>query len=200
MPDSLPPQSLEELARLQIDAHFWDDAILATEKLTGQPGWEARGSLMQGAIRLEVNNVAGAANSFRRALGLDLAEIDKASDPTKLRKVIARTFLRMARPAEALNVLQPILERGPDQETDWLLSRVYLQERDKTRSAGRAETGRFVPRRQPARGRTEPVRRRGSLRAVPPGHLPRFARQPAYADLLPWFTARGTPPPGQSYS
>ena len=125
----LRPQSLEELARLQIDAHLWDDAIQATERLSGQPGWEARGSMMLGAIRLEFNNVAGAADSFRHAIELDAVEIDKSPDPTRLRKVIARTFLQMARPAEARNVLQPILERGPDQETNWLLSRVYLQQR-----------------------------------------------------------------------
>jgi hypothetical protein len=47
---------------------------------------------MQGAVRLELNNVPGAANSFRRALEFDRAEIDKSPDPTKLRKVIARTF------------------------------------------------------------------------------------------------------------
>jgi predicted CXXCH cytochrome family protein len=130
----LPPRSLEELARLQIEAHRWDDAILATERLSGQPGWEARGSMMQGAIRLELNNVAGAANSFRRALELDPAEIDKSPDPIKLRKAIARTFLRMARSADATNVLQPIQQRAPDEETNWLLSRVYLQEGDKTRA------------------------------------------------------------------
>jgi predicted CXXCH cytochrome family protein len=130
----LPPHSLEELARLQIDAHLWDDALLATERLSGQPGWEARGAMMLGAIRLELNNVAGAANSFRRALEFDMAEIDNAPDPAKLRNVIARTFLRTASPAEAANVLQPILERWPDQETYWLLSRVYLQKRDTTRA------------------------------------------------------------------
>jgi tetratricopeptide (TPR) repeat protein len=130
----LRPQLLEELARLQIDAHLWDDAIQATERLSGQPGWEARGSMMLGAIRLELNNVPGAANAFRHAIELDPAEVDKSADPTKLRKVIARTFLRMARAAEAMNVLQPILDRGPDQETNWLLSRVYLQSRDQTRA------------------------------------------------------------------
>ena len=40
----------------------------------------------------------------------------------------------MARSAEAINVLQPIPERGLDDETNWLLSRVYLQEGDKTRA------------------------------------------------------------------
>ena len=47
-------------------------------------------------------------------------------------RIGCNTFVAPA--AQALNVLQPILDRGPDQETDWLLSRVYLQERDKTRA------------------------------------------------------------------
>ena len=163
MPGSYRPGRSKSSLVFRSRRIVWDDAILATERLSGQPGWEARASMMQGAIRLELNNVPGAANSFRRALELDPAEIDISPDPTKLRKVIARTFLRMARSAEATNVLQPILERGPDEETNWLLLRVYLQEGDKTRSTGRAETGRFVPRRQPVRGRAGPIRGRGSL-------------------------------------
>jgi predicted CXXCH cytochrome family protein len=130
----LPARSLEELARLQIEAHRWDDAILATERLSGQPGWEALGSMMLGATRLELNDVPGAADAFRRALDLDRTEIDNSPDPIKLRKVIARTFLRAARSTETMKVLQPILERTPDEETYWLISRIYLQQGDKARA------------------------------------------------------------------
>jgi tetratricopeptide (TPR) repeat protein len=132
--DQVSPQSLEELGRLLIQGRHWDDAILVTERLAKQPGWEARGSMMLGTIRVELNNVPGAAESFRRALELDPAEVDKTRLPTTLRKAIARTFLRMDRPADARAVLQPILERGPDKEAAWLLSRVHLQEGDKTRA------------------------------------------------------------------
>jgi tetratricopeptide (TPR) repeat protein len=130
--DQVPPQTLEELGRLLIQGRRWDDAILATDRLGKQPGWEARGSMMLGTIQVQLNNVSGAAESFRRALELDPAEVDKSHNPTKLRKAIARVFLRMARPAEARTVLQPLLVSGPDDETAWLTSRVYLQEGDKT--------------------------------------------------------------------
>ena len=125
------PQILEELGRLCIQGRRWDEAILATERLSAQPGWEAHGSMMLGTIRIELNNVPGAALLFRHALDLDPTVLDKSHAPTALRKAIARTFLRTARPAEARTVLQPIMERGPDVETAWLLSRVYLQDGDK---------------------------------------------------------------------
>ena len=40
----------------------------------------------------------------------------------------------MASPVEAKTLLLPIVERGDDKEAEWLLSRVYLQEGDKTRA------------------------------------------------------------------
>ena len=131
---AVSPRVLEELGRLYLQARRWDEAILVTERLSGQPGWEAHGSMMLGTIRVELNNAPGAALLFRRALDLDPTVLDRSHDPTTLRKAIARTFLRTARPAEARTVLQPIVDRGPDVETAWLLSRVYLQEGDNARA------------------------------------------------------------------
>jgi len=128
------PRSLEELARLCVQGRHFAEAILATEQLSRQPGWEARGSMMLGTIRLELNDVPGAAELFRRALDLDPAVVDSSHDPTPLRKVIARTFLRMSRPDEARPLLRSILDRAPDPEAAWLLSRAYLQDGDKTRA------------------------------------------------------------------
>jgi tetratricopeptide (TPR) repeat protein len=128
------PQSLEELARVCVQGRHWDEAIGATERLSRQPGWEARGSMMLGTIRVELNNVPGAAELFRRALELDPAVVDESHDPTPLRKVIARTFLQMSRPEEARPLLRPILDRAPDSEASWLLSRAHLQEGDKTQA------------------------------------------------------------------
>ena len=109
------PSQLEELARYCVQGRHFDEAILATERLSRQPGWESRGVIMLGTIRLELNNVPEAARLFRRALDLDPAVIDTSHDPTPLRKVVARTFLRMGRPDDARPLLQSILDQraGP---------------------------------------------------------------------------------------
>jgi predicted CXXCH cytochrome family protein len=128
------PQTLEELARVYIQARLWDDAIAATERLSRLPGWEARGSMMLGTIRVELNNVPGAALSFQRALELDPAEVEKSHGPKPLRKLIARTFLRAGRSDLARPLLRSILDREADAEAAWLESRFYLQKADKTRA------------------------------------------------------------------
>lgn len=127
----LSPRLVEELARLQLQGHRSDDAIRVAEHLSRQAGWEARGSMMLGTIRAALKDVSGAALSFRRAMELDPSEIDKSGDPTHLRKLIGRTFLRMHQPAEARELLTAILDRGPDAEAAWLLSRSFLQEGNK---------------------------------------------------------------------
>ncbi len=132
--DQVSPDSLDELARLSIQGRRWDEAILVTERLRRQPGWEAHGSMMLGTIRVELNNVPSAAELFRRALDLDPTVVDKSHNPITLRKAIARTFLRISRPVEARPLLRSILDRAPDSEAAWLLSRAYLQEGDKTQA------------------------------------------------------------------
>jgi Tfp pilus assembly protein PilF len=132
--EEVSPDLLEELGRVLIQGRRWDDAIAVTDRLSKKPGWEARGSMMLATVRVELNNMPGAAESFRRALELDPAEVDNSRHPKKLRKEIARTFLRTARPDQAAAVLEPIMARGLDNETAWLMSRVYLQQGDKTRA------------------------------------------------------------------
>jgi predicted CXXCH cytochrome family protein len=131
----LSPKLLEELARLHLQGHRSEDAIRVAELLSRQLGWEARGSMMLGTVRAALRDVPGAADSFRRAMNLDPEEVDKSGDPTKLRKLIARTFLQAGQPALARVVLKPIMARGRDPEAAWLLSRAYLQEGDKAQAA-----------------------------------------------------------------
>ena len=157
------PQSLEELGRLCVQGRRWEEAILATERLSRQPGWEARGSMMLGTIRVELNNMPGAAVSFRRALELDPAVVDKSHDPTPLRKVIARTFLRTSRPDEAWPLLQSILDRATRRRGRLAAEPRLPSGRGQGTGIGGAETGRVLPRRQPARGRARPLRGRGTL-------------------------------------
>jgi tetratricopeptide (TPR) repeat protein len=111
-----------------IRRHPFDQAIRAAERLRQQPGWETRGEMMLGIIRGESNDVPGAAEAFRRVLGREPKLADNTQEPVKLRKLLARTFLRVGRPAEARPHLQALLARGPDPEASWLLSRVYLQQ------------------------------------------------------------------------
>ena len=174
------PKALDELARLHVQGRRFEAAIPITERLSQHPGWEARGFMMLGTIRAKLDDIPAAAESFHRALAVDPAEVDKSHDPVPLRKLIARTFLRMSRPAEARPPLQSILDRGPDPEAAWLLSRVFLQEGDKAQAvASGAGPGRLLSRRQPDGSRAQPLCGRGELREVPPGDFPEFARQPA---------------------
>ena len=69
-------------------------------------------------------------NLSAAALDLDPSEVDRSREPKQLRKLIARTFLRMGQSTGALAPLQLVLAQGPDSEAWWLLSRAYLQNRD----------------------------------------------------------------------
>jgi predicted CXXCH cytochrome family protein len=128
------PKTLEELTRLCVQSRRWNEAILAAERLSREPAWEARGSLMLGTIRLELENVPAAASSFQKALELDATVIDTSHDPIPLRKLMARTFSKVNQPDRALPLLQAILDRAPDAEAAWLASRAHLQRGDKDRA------------------------------------------------------------------
>jgi Flp pilus assembly protein TadD len=128
------PRILEELARIHLKARRFEDAIPLTERLSRQAGWEARGSMMLGTARAALNNVPGAAASFRQALSFNPAEVDNAQHPGELRKLIARTYLRMSLAALARTQLLSILNGRDDSEVAWLLSRAFLQERDNERA------------------------------------------------------------------
>ena len=130
----ISPWSLDEMARHYLHARRQEEAAGVAERLSRLPGWEAQGSMMLGTTRAALNDVAGAAESFRRALSVDAQEIDRSAEPIPLRKLIARTFLRAASPAEAQAPLQAILAQGPDPEAAWLLSRAFLQEGDTARA------------------------------------------------------------------
>ena len=138
--ESIPAQVLGDLAKfLYVDAvetenpenmrpHPLDAAARAAERLSRQPGWESRGDLLLGIVRGDSLDHDGAALAFRRLLDRDPKVAETHAEPVKLRKLFARAFLRVGRPALARPHLQSILARGPDAEASWLLSRVHLQQ------------------------------------------------------------------------
>jgi tetratricopeptide (TPR) repeat protein len=150
------PRTLDELIQLfcergsqtgtseYFERHPIDQAARAAERLRQQPGWESRGDMVLGTIQATVNDVRGAAESFRRVLRLDPKEIDNSHEPTHFRKLIARIFLRVGQPSLARTLLQSILAQRADPEAAWLLSRAYLQEGDNVRyQAAMASAGSY---------------------------------------------------------
>jgi hypothetical protein len=131
----LTPKLVEELARLHIEGHRPSEATQSAERLSRQPGWEARGLMMLGIIKAALNDVRGADDSFRHALSVDSGEIEKSADPKRLRRLIARTFLQSGQPQSARRLLEPVPSGGTDAEGEWLLSRACLQEGDLTRAS-----------------------------------------------------------------
>ena len=129
------PETLDEVTRLLFQSQRPDEAARAAERLARQPGWQARGLLLLGSIRDEINDPSGAAEAFRRALEHDPAVLSKAHDPSKLSKQVARAFLRVAKPDDARPPLEGVLAEGPDPEASWLLSRVALQAGEAARAA-----------------------------------------------------------------
>jgi tetratricopeptide (TPR) repeat protein len=124
----IPAALLDEMARVMIQKRRLETAARSAERLASISGWAARGAMLLGTIRTSLGDHAGAAAAFRAALEADPKEIDRSSEPSGLRKLIARMFLRTGSPAEARAQLLAVLDRKPDREASWLLSRAHLQE------------------------------------------------------------------------
>jgi tetratricopeptide (TPR) repeat protein len=107
--------------------------LAEAERLAGRlgekPGWEFRAGLDQGTLRSELGDPVGAADSLERALGRKEAATLDADAIASYRKLLARCYLRMAKPERAGDVLAPALaaSQGEDIEAQWLASRVALQ-------------------------------------------------------------------------
>ncbi len=123
-----PPTAelLEHVARLSARQHRLDQASAAARRLAAQPGWEARGFLLDGEIRSLLDDPPGTVEALRRGLKLDPEARGATFAPSHFEKLLARGLLRLGRPAEAVEPLQRVLGAGADPEADWLLSRAYL--------------------------------------------------------------------------
>ncbi len=107
-------------------------ALGAAIRLSRQPGWQARGDLVQGMSLAQDSDPRGAADKLQQALERDPTLRTLPSDPFSTHKLLARCLLQSGRPVEAKKTLSAILESGPDLEASWLLSRAFLQEGKKT--------------------------------------------------------------------
>jgi tetratricopeptide (TPR) repeat protein len=119
--------TLVALEQLLFQLDLLNEAARAAERLSAQPGWEARAALMLGAIRAEQADPAGAAAALERAL----ARADQwhgADRPDRVRKLLARFLLQTGRPAQARAALLPFAGTAEDPEAGWLLSRCDLQQ------------------------------------------------------------------------
>jgi Flp pilus assembly protein TadD len=121
------PELIERLIVQDTARNRLAHAATLADRLARRPGWEFWGELDQGMIRSELGDPAGAASALQRAL--DRPEAARLDRPTLShhRKLLARSLLRTARPAEAAAVLRQVLGDGPDPEASWLLSRAALQ-------------------------------------------------------------------------
>lgn len=118
---------LHELARLYARLKRFEEAAEAAERLATLPGWEARGALILGLLRLELTDPDGASEALGRAVRIDPTLRGAPAPPAEVRKVLARSLLQAGRPAEARAQLRVVLAAGRDAEASWLLSRAWLQ-------------------------------------------------------------------------
>jgi tetratricopeptide (TPR) repeat protein len=120
-------ETLDRLALVAYRQHQLEKSAGFAERLSRRPGWEARGDLMLGLLRGELNDPAESAAALRRGLERDPEARSSATTPAKLRKVLARALLQIGQPAQAQAQVRAVLARGPDPEAAWLLSRACLQ-------------------------------------------------------------------------
>ena len=109
------PETLAALIRVYLEEDRFHAAAEAARRLAEHPDWRARAEAMMGRIRFGRNDPAGAAESWRRALGPPSANPvgPAAAAPPVTRKDLARALLRARQPAEARDELRSILRTGP---------------------------------------------------------------------------------------
>ncbi len=126
------PELLDNLARLAVPMQRLDEAADAAGRLSRQPSWEARGSLLLGEIRVMLDDPNGAVEALARGLELDPGAKGAVRSPAHYRKVLARSLLQLGRPVEARRALETNVASdgigGLDPETEWMMSRAWLQE------------------------------------------------------------------------
>jgi tetratricopeptide (TPR) repeat protein len=136
------PETLEALARHDIEAHRPIEATEAAERLARVPGWEARGAVLVGRLRLDAYDPAGAAAALADALRRDPELRGADCAPEEARKLRARALLQDGRPVEARRLFSAESPEPADPEVSWLLSRARLQEGDRAGAVAALEAAR----------------------------------------------------------
>ena len=122
------PEILMELCRLSALENGLKQSVKFAERVAEIPGWEARGSVLLGALYAEMSEPAETAKNLGRALSLDPQLKGAVTTPPKARKLYARALLKLGKSAEAEAQLKQVLAAGKDIEASWLLGRAYLQQ------------------------------------------------------------------------
>jgi tetratricopeptide (TPR) repeat protein len=128
------PELLDSLAQLSFRLQHLDQSAEAARRLATQPGWEARGLLLLGAVQAQLENPKGAVDAIQKSFELDPTAKGAPVEVAHYQKLLARGLLELGRPAEAEGPLQSVLAASGrtdvdgDREAQWLLSRAYLQE------------------------------------------------------------------------
>ncbi len=126
------PELLDNLARLLVQLEKMDEAAATAERLTLLPSWEARGFLLLGEIRVQLDDRKGTIDALSRGLELDPGANGALHPPSYFRNLLARSLLALGRATEARHALEGIragdANGGLDPEAEWLKSRAWLQE------------------------------------------------------------------------
>ena len=123
-------EMLDELAQVYLRKQRPAAAAAIARQLIQERGWEARASLTLGTASAELRDPVGAASALRRAFELD-PEGKTAGGRTTwpFRMLLARSLLQTGQPAEARRFLESIPAARSDEESAWLLSRCFIQEK-----------------------------------------------------------------------
>ncbi len=119
-------------------------SVKLLRKLTSIEGMKVKNRWLLGLQLLELDQPLSAASCLNDVVIHDPTGNAVGESPARIRKQLARAWLRCGRPTEAREALQPLLEEAVDPEAAWLLSRVCLQRDDlKGAVAALAQTGDF---------------------------------------------------------
>jgi tetratricopeptide (TPR) repeat protein len=127
------PEMLDHFARLSARLQRLDEAADAARRLARQPGWEARGWLVQADIQGLLENPKGASDAVRQGLTFNAGTNAAPFPLAHYQQLLAQSLLQLGRATEAIEPIEAILKNpsaGADahRQANWLLSRAWLRQ------------------------------------------------------------------------